>query len=453
MFRKTLAAILSLTLLTGAFYGCSGSGNGSSTSSNVSEASLTASDEQTSDNEIKIYWLSNRIVDGESFAAAEEIYQKYHVENPNFVLEAENIHDKTSYMQKLKTLIASNEVPDMFDIDTDPYCEQLIRDGLLANIGDYLDEEGIRDLIHEAALTYQELPETGDLYTFPMEYAIEMHWYNTEIFEANNVSKPENLDEFLQVCETLKQNGVTPLAVGGQDRWQILRYLAMVPFRLEGNKYIFDARTGSRSFAEDTGIKGMEFLHSVGQYFNEGFTTTDYTTALNMFLDGKVAMFHIGSWELNTFINSDLYQQGKLDYFTMPMMDGATTAANEYVCNSGIGLAFSTNSFDKTKGYLKYLVENYGEVYTNKGMLSPMKYDIPEDVEETMDPLFLKVKADIDAYGEQPLKPWDAVIDPDTYTFLGEGAAMVATGEMTPEDYAAQLDESVANAAPTYFPE
>ena len=86
-------------------------------------------------------------------------------------------------------------------------------------------------------------------------------------------------------------------------------------------------------------------------------------------------------------------------------------------------------------------------------MLSPVKYDIPEELEKTLDPLYLRAKADIDAYGEQPLKPWDAVIDPDTYTFLGEGAAMIATGDMTPEEYAAQLDESVASAASTYFPE
>lgn len=453
MFRKFLAVILSLMVLTGAFYGCSSNGNESSASS-ASESSAAGSDVQSTGNEeVKVYWLSNRIADGAVFAAAKEIYDQYHAENPNFVLEAENIHDKTSYMQKLKTLIASKNVPDLFDIDTDPYCEQLIRDGILANVGEYLDEEGLKDLIHKAALTYQELPETGELYTFPLAYEIEMFWYNTEIFEENQISKPDSLDEFLQICETLKQNGVTPLSVGGQDRWTILRYLAMVPFRLEGNDYIFEARTGNRSFTEPTGIAGMEFLEKVGPYFNEGFTTTDYTTALNMFLDKKVAMIHMGTWELNTFMSSDLYKENKLDYFTLPMMDGATTAANEYVCNSGIGLAFNAETFDNTKGYLKYLVENYGEIYTKKGMLSPVKYDIPEELEKTLDPLYLRAKADIDAYGEQPLKPWDAVIDPDTYTFLGEGAAMIATGDMTPEEYAAQLDESVASAASTYFPE
>ena len=43
------------------------------------------------------------------------------------------------------------------------------------------------------------------------------------------------MDEWLNVCKTLKDNGITPISVDGVDRWPVQRYLAMLPFRETGN--------------------------------------------------------------------------------------------------------------------------------------------------------------------------------------------------------------------------
>lgn len=125
------------------------------------------------------------------------------------------------------------------------------------------------------------------MYTLPLEYHVEMTWYNKEIFDKYGLSVPKTMDEWLDVCKTLKENGVTPISVDGVDRWPVQRYLAMMPFRESGNDYIINLRDGKEKMAGDEGKEAATFMKNIGQYFNDGFAATDYATAQSMFLDGN----------------------------------------------------------------------------------------------------------------------------------------------------------------------
>ena len=164
------------------------------------------------------------------------------------------------------------------------------------------------------------------MYTLPLEYHVEMTWYNKEIFEQYNLTPPTTMDEWLNVCKTLKDNGITPISVDGVDRWPVQRYLAMLPFRETGNDFII-------KMDSETGREAAEFMKEMGQYFNDGFAATDYATAQSMFLDGKSAMYYIGDWEIGAM--QDAYKQGKIDYFYLPTIEGAKTQPNEFciICN------------------------------------------------------------------------------------------------------------------------
>ena len=62
-----------------------------------------------------------------------------------------------------------------------------------------------------------------DVYKRQLEYHVEMTWYNKEIFEQYNLTPPTTMDEWLNVCKTLKDNGITPISVDGVDRWPVQR--------------------------------------------------------------------------------------------------------------------------------------------------------------------------------------------------------------------------------------
>jgi raffinose/stachyose/melibiose transport system substrate-binding protein len=391
---------------------------------------------------VTVTWLASRPVGGEIDTTVREIAEEYSkLKGGKWVLEVETTADRPSYLQKLKTLIAGGNMPDIIDVDADPYCQTLVDAGLLVNVKDYLKVEDLYDNYHEIALRYQEFTD-GTMYTLPLEYHIEMIWYNTEIFNKYGLKAPQTMDEWLQICRTLQNNGVTPISVDGVDRWPVLRYMAMIPFRYTANDYIIDLRDGKASMGDPLGRQAIAFMQEIGQYFNKGFAATDYATAQSMFLDGKSAMYYIGDWEQNAMFEK--YQAGKVDYFLLPTFADANTGPNEYCANSGIGMAFNVQTFDsKTKDFISYLIENYGRLYSAKQQMSPIKSELQSNVKYT--DLYKRIAADMANFGTNFMKPWDTYLDPATNTVMGDNILLLASGDMNAETFITLIDKSLQN--------
>ena len=232
-------------------------------------------EEKKEDGVTTVTWMTSRPVDGEIDQVMHEIADKHSKEKGGkWKIEFETTADRPSYLQKLKTLIAGDNMPDIIDIDADPYCKELVDAGMLVDVKKFLKDNDKYDDFYPIALKYQEFTD-GSMYTLPLEYHVEMTWYNKEIFEKYNLTPPTTMEEWLNVCKTLKDNGITPISVDGVDRWPVQRYLAMLPFRESGNDFIIDLRDGKAKMDSETGRKAAEFMAEIGQYFNDGFAATD----------------------------------------------------------------------------------------------------------------------------------------------------------------------------------
>lgn len=427
MGKRILSAVLLTAISASIFIGCG----------NTNEKKKESKDGVTT-----VTWFTSRPVDGEIDQVMDEIAKKYSEEKGGkWKLEVETTADRPSYLQKLKTLIAGGNMPDIIDIDADPYAKELVDQGKLVDVKKFLQENNKYNNFHPTALKYQEFSD-GTMYTLPLEYHVEMTWYNKDIFEKYNLTPPKTMDEWLQICKTLKDNGVTPISVDGVDRWPVQRYLAMIPFRETGNEYIVNLRDGKASMGDATGMKGVKFLQEIGQYFNKGFAATDYATAQSMFLDGKSAMYYIGDWEISAMQKA--YDEGKIDYFYLPVTNDSKTKANEFCVNSGIGMAFNSETFDeKTKDFILYVIDNYGELYTNKQQMSPIKSELKSDA--NFSPLYLRIRNDMDNIGDNFLKPWDTYLNADANTIMQDNTLLLASGDMKAEDFCKLVDSSISS--------
>ncbi len=434
MKKRMLNLLMVLVMIISLVTGC-----GSKTDS--TEPGVTENQTKSSEKTTVVKWLASRPVDGAIDLTMREIAKKYSEEHEgNWVLDVETTADRPSYLQKLKTLIAGNNMPDIIDIDADPYCKELVDAGLLVDVKSFLKEEEKYDDFYPIALKYQEFTD-GSMYTLPLEYHVEMIWYNKEIFAANNIEVPKTMDEWLDACAALKGNGITPISVDGVDRWPVQRYLAMLPFRDTANDYIVNLRDGKASMGDETGMKAIKFLKQMGQYFNEGFAATDYATAQSLFLDGKSAMYYMGDWEQAAML--DQYEAGKIDYFYLPTTPDGKTGANEFCVNSGIGMAFNADTFDaKTKDFILYVIENYGKIYAGRQQMSPIKTELPKDIKFT--DLYLRIQDDMNNTGEHFLKPWDTYLDSSTNSIMQDNMLLLAAGDMSEEEFAGLVDDSIA---------
>ena len=388
-----------------------------------------------------VTWFTSRPVDGPIDLTMRQLAQEYSdAHDGTWVIDIQTEADRPSYLEKLKTLIAGGNMPDIIDIDATPYCRELVDAGYLVDMKEWLQDNDLYDSYLPVALAYQEFTN-GDLYTVPLELNVEMVWYNTKIFEECGITEtPSSLNEWLEDCQIIADAGYTPISVDGVDRWPVLRYLAMAPYTESGNDYAIGLAAGENSMGDEIGVDGLNFYTEIGQYFQDGFATTDYATAQSMFLNGDSAMYYIGTWEFGSM--NDAYNAGDIDYFYVPSVIAGEGDGNPFCVNSGIGMAFNSETFDeKSADFLKYVIENYAQVYASYDQLTPISCELPEDHE--FSDLYVRVTDEISDLGSSFMKPWDCYFDDDTCTVVEDNMLLLPGGEMSQEDFIDLVDTSI----------
>lgn len=388
-----------------------------------------------------ITYISSRNATDAFMLCLEEIVDMYQETHPNFNMEIEYIPERVSFLQKVKILGASGELPDWFDADPDNYIESLADEGVLYDMEALYEELGVSDRFFDISKDYARLND-GRLYLFTWQCNAEYFFYNKNIFAEAGIEKtPETFDEFLEVCAKIKEAGYTPISVGDVTGGMFLRYMAFLPFRMTGNTYIEECCAGTRKFSEEPGIKAAAFMQELGQYFPEGFTTSDYDTFVNLFTSGECAMMYNGTWVLQNVVDENMNLRDEFGIFTMPAYDeNDVTTANDYFANSGIGTAILAESMDEQmKEFLAFLFDNYADLLITKYNSIP---SLMPSSTEGLPEIYLRVMEDASNV-HTFAKCWDVVIDTSSLDTLNEQTVNLALGVLTPEEWAAELDAAI----------
>lgn len=440
-FLKILSTILIATL---ALTACSGGKENSQTVKPSQEKNASAEPTPNTDARTIKYFSSKAATD-ETIVSMQLVTEMYNKQGGNINLVVESAADRPSYDQKIGTMITGGQIPDMYDLDPTPFTQELSDAGLLIDMEAFLKEIGEYDSYIPLSINYGRLSD-GKLPTLPLEFSTEMIWYNTDMYKECGLSAPNTFEELLNNCKVLSEKGYTPIAIAGADGWPVMRHIAMTPFRREGNEFLHKLAKGEAQMSDPVGMETLQFMAEIGKYYQTGFSSTDYSTAKNLLLSGKAAMYGIGTWELNNFIDENRPKELNLDYFYMPTLDGAVTKPNEYWAFGGIGLTVNPTVFDEEfKDYLAFIVKNYSSVYIARQHFAPQKVNM--DNAETFDKLFLKIKEDIDSIGETACKPWDVVLNEDVIATLNDNLPGLCMGEVSPEEFAKIIDAVLAEHA------
>ena len=383
----------------------------------------------------EIHYFSSRSASDDTIVTLQEITDKYNEQGGKIKLVIDSNADRTSYDQKLRTMIAGGQMPDMFDLDATPYAAELGEKGMLTDMDAFLDEIGEKDSYIPLALDYGRTAD-GKLYTLPLELSTEMIWYNVDMFKDAGIEAPKTLDELLDDCKALNDKGYPAFG------WPLLRLLATYPFRMTGNDFLNDLSTGKAKMSDEPGMKAAEFMSNIGKYFQPGFSTTDVATGLNLFLSGKSAMYPTGTWELNYFTDKNRPEGLNVDYFYMPTIKDAKTSTNDYWAFGGIGLSVNPKVFDEQyKDYLTFIVKNYSPAYFAHEHLAPQKVEMSDN--SKFDPLFLKIMEDTNNIGTTAARPWDVVLNEDVIATINDNLPGLCMDEETPDEFVKAVDDAL----------
>jgi raffinose/stachyose/melibiose transport system substrate-binding protein len=221
--------------------------------------------------------------------------------------------------------------------------------------------------------------------------------------------------------------------------------MGMYIFRNVGPDAMEAIRDGEAKLTEPEYVAGATALadYAAAGHFGEGFTTRDGDTSSNMFLTGKAAMTYDGSWLLGAINDPERNQIGgeNVGFLPFPEVEGGKGSVDQYPANAGAPMAVSSAQFGpKTADWIACIAENYGaQALNDAGIISGFKVneevtDISENTAEIQERI---------TGIEETVLWFEALFDPKSNSLASTNATLLTTGQMSPEDYMAALQESI----------
>ena len=126
-----------------------------------------------------INYISARGETDAALKTLKKLAEDYKKDHPDFEFNVESIADRETYLQKIKILASSNELPDWFDADPEAFFEGLCKKDLIYSVDDLYDELGIKDKFFDIALNYPKLSD-GSNYLMTWQGNVEYFWYHKD---------------------------------------------------------------------------------------------------------------------------------------------------------------------------------------------------------------------------------------------------------------------------------
>lgn len=367
--KKKLAMALCMALTMTALAGCGSSGGGATeettNTDSQQEAPAQTDSEDASGDEAQSQddgaQASGDVMTLEFFQQKSEegpqkgyqaIIDKFNAENSDVQIEMNTVPDAGTV---LTSRISSGDIPVIFsDYPTQVQFKQKVANGYVQDLS---GQEFLKN-VNEAALEMTK-QEDGGYYALPYSRNYMGVYYNQTIFEENGVEIPTTWDEFVQVCETLKAAGITPMGMMGKDPGRVGHTFQCqtVAWSPNGIETIAKVAAGEGQIEGDAEFTAeFEKMKTLLSYANEDALALSDTQCWENFANGQYAMCITGSYARGTI--ASLNPDAKLGVFPLP---NDTVESTRTLAGIDAAICISAKASDEEKAaayrFLEYLAQ------------------------------------------------------------------------------------------------
>ncbi|EHB63608.1 MULTISPECIES: extracellular solute-binding protein [Paenibacillus] len=372
-------------------------------------------------------------------------------DHPEVTLDAQAI-PPDGYRQRLSTVAAANEMPDVFFVYAGSQSSELHQAKLLQPITEVLDAHPEwKEKFLPGAFDPFEFEE-GQIYSAPLGMsATSILYYNKALFEKHNVKVPTTWDEMMTAIKTFNDNGITPIALGNKAPWVAQStILGSLADRVTGTEWFKNAAAQQGAKFTDP-----EFIEALGYFkqlvdnkaFQEGANSIDNTQAEQYFIQGNAAMMISGAWTLTNLAASSTEEQMKdIEVTTLPAIPGGKGEANTISGGAGGGLALSSRTEGKAKELALELIYTVSGPEAQKSIAesnSMVMYDAEID-QSKVTSLYYKAYNLVKSTGITPV--YDAYLSAEAAEVINNGLQEIMMGGSV-EDVAKKLQDAQARSA------
>lgn len=374
MKSKKLWLLLLLTSMAiTMLYGCGSKNSSESANEAANETATSESEDQGSGNEeitLTMMYSGTQATEGEDFeidVLPRLVKEKF----PNINLEVTKLPDD-QYYTALKTKLATGEAPD-FILAQPRYAGANSVYGL-AKAGYLLDISDL-EAISLAGVGAEDFTYEGKTYAVPSGVTFLATYYNKDMFDENELEIPTNWDEFVNVCETLKAAGITPIVMGDKDSYVMQFGL----YQLAANKVypknsIFDNQLsdGTTKFTDGEWEEVLDMYYSLYEkgYIMENSLGLGAAQAIQKFIDGEAAMTFDGTFNATALTSIGAAGEFERGFFALPGNAPGEDLYTAGASGAGPSIYSGTKYPEECKAILEYWFDGESDLfdaYANTG--------------------------------------------------------------------------------------
>jgi len=295
--KKTWAVGFTAVGLVAAVTGCSSGASGNSATNSAAAngtgnaVTNAASTTANSGQPVTLTFLHWRSEDVPEFT---KLIAQFHAQYPNINVQMQTI-PSNQYIAQAQADLTGQHGADVFA--SFPGAEFTA----IAKAGLYTDLTNQSFMSNFNPNLIQSGQQDGKQLAVPYQVVFNMPVYNKDLFKKLNLSIPTNWDEFLKVCQTLKDHGYAPILLAGQGNSTLGQFFNDMVMNNVPDPTVFTGLMTGKSKLTDPGFMKtlQQFSELVSKgYIKAGALGTSQDAAEAIFAQGKTGMYGMGSYEI-----------------------------------------------------------------------------------------------------------------------------------------------------------
>ncbi|TXC82235.1 extracellular solute-binding protein [Metabacillus litoralis] len=295
---------------------------------------------------------------GEDSEIFKELISKFEDENPNIKVEM-TVYPSEQYQSTAQTLLRDGSTGDVFTSFPGSQFEIIKKAGLFEDIaGEAFVDNFSPNLIKAGQADGQQL-------ALPLQLVYNQPVYNKSLFKELGIEPADDWEGFLEMCQTLLDNGYTPIAFPGADIGPGQFMNPMMMNNAPDEEVFAKLMNGEAKLTEEWWVKTLAQFQELSDkgYIAKDALGTKHEGAIALVAQEKAGMLATGSYAMANIkdLNADL-ELGLL----APITVSADEAKYEGIHTTTFMLAVNSQSKkkDAAKKWIEFLstpenAENY----------------------------------------------------------------------------------------------
>ena len=260
-------------------------------------------------------------------AGLEEIFAAFKEETGITVVDSPIGHE--DFKTGILVRAAGGNLPDVFSYWAGARTQFVVDAGNLGAIDGMWAGRGLDNVVAQSVADGATM-YNGSRYLVPFGYHYAGMFYNAKVMADAGVTEfPADWDGFLALCENLKGQGITPIALGSMNRWPAQFWFDYLLLRTAGPDYRASLMAGGASYTDAEVQRAMQLWKDLvdAGYFAANANADDWTDASDKVARGDAAMTLMGTWITGYWNGNGLMAGADYDFFEFPTIDAGVANA------------------------------------------------------------------------------------------------------------------------------